>query len=510
MNTNFDQFLSHSKGQNNVECRSMAKQATPIRRRVSPFVPRKGTEPARQQNHTVDPCIFRAYDIRGKVPEQINPDVCRSIGQAFGSQLRVRTGEAHPRVAVGRDARTHGTELERATIDGLVATGCQVLRIGAAPTPVNCATVIARRLHGGIQVTASHNPPEDNGLKLYSIGAASFAGSDIALLKEHIAANDLLIGTGSVEELDAETPYRESLAALFPSVAAGLHVVVDGGNGIAGPLACSVLRRLGASVTPLYIDPDGTFPNHSADPSRHETLADLVRIVRKTQAHIGIAFDGDGDRLGIVDEMGHIWTADEIMLLLARDHLARVPGGSIVFTVSNSSMLETEIARWGGQPVMTRVGHSSVEHSMQEHNALLGGEQSGHFFCAEGYHRIDDALVAALRVLRILRTAVSPLSALRADFPTVYQAPERRPRCDDHAKWRVIDAAAAHFATRFPTIAIDGVRMDFGDGAWAGIRASNTSPAISICCEARSPDRLATIERIVLEYLHQFPEIQWE
>jgi len=285
-------------------------------------------------------------------------------------------------------------------------------------------------------------------------------------------------------------------------------VAIDTGNGVAGPVYAEILKRLGCKITGLYIEPDGTFPNHPADPSKHETLKDLQNAVTENGCAIGLGFDGDGDRLGVVDERGEIRTADEILLLLAQDHLSRHPGKPVVFTVSNSGTLNTEIEKWGGKPVMCVVGHSFVEHAMQEHSALLGGEQSGHFFCGENYYTYDDALVAALRTLKILGDSGDTLSELCSEFPKVYQTPELRPYCPDEHKTRIIQEITEHFQKEYPVETMDGARIDFGEGAWAGIRQSNTSPCISICLEARNPDRLAEIEQIVLDEVRKYPEVK--
>lgn len=457
----------------------------------------------------VDPRIFRAYDIRGRVPEQLNADACRLVGKAFGTVLRRAEKTEHPVVIVGRDARTHGPELEAALIDGLTSTGCVVRTIGPTPTPVNYFTVATTDVAGGVQVTASHNPAHDNGLKLASRGMHAFSGEELQSLLRQIEAGDFVAGEGSVEPYDAVTPYRKSLITKFDQLGKNMRVIVDSGNGIAGPVNCDVLRAVGFAVQGLFIDPDGTFPNHPADPSKHSTLKDLQEAVLKTGAHLGVAFDGDGDRVGIVDETGTIRNADEVLLLLAKDFLARHPGGTVVSTVSNSSLLQTEIEAWGGKAVMCKVGHSHVEHAMAQHQALLGGEQSGHFFCAEDTGGYDDALVAALRVLFILAKAKKPASTLFADFPKVYQTPEHRPHCDDDQKRDVVARITAHFTALYPVNTLDGVRIDFGDGAWAGIRFSNTSPCLSVCIEARSKEKLEAVEKEVMDHLKTYNEIDW-
>jgi phosphomannomutase/phosphoglucomutase len=359
-----------------------------------------------------------------------------------------------------------------------------------------------------VQVTASHNPKDDNGLKLQIRNAEAYSGDDLQTLREQIEKDDMITGKGSEREFDAVTPYVDALAKLFADAGKNRTVVVDGGNGIAGPVNCAVLRAIGATVIELYTEPDGEFPNHAADPSKHDTLKELQTDVKKSGADIGFAYDGDGDRLGIVDEKGTIRSADETLLLLAQDHLKRFPGNPVVFTVSNSETLNTEIARWGGKPHMAKVGHSFVEHAMHEQKALLGGEQSGHFFCGEDYYGFDDALVAALRVLKILNASpANTVSGLMAEFPKVYQAPERRPGCPDDKKAGVITAITEHFKKSYPVNTLDGVRIDFGDGAWAGIRQSNTSPCISVCIEARTSEKLKEVQKIVTEHLSSYSEI---
>ncbi len=457
----------------------------------------------------IDPRIFRAYDIRGRVPEQLDANACEQIGHAFGTVLRRKEKTEHPVVVVGRDARTHGPDLESALIAGLRAAGCAVREIGQTPTPVNYFTVATTDVAGGVQVTASHNPAHDNGLKLQTRGMHAFSGEDLQRLREQIENKDVVMGDGSQEKFDAVTPYVDVLSKKFAHLGEGKKVVVDGGNGIAGPVNCRILRAIGCEVVELYTEPDGTFPNHPADPSKHDTLKELQARVVSEKADLGIAFDGDGDRAGIVDETGAIRSADEILLLLAQDHLRRRPGGTVVFTVSNSGSLETEIAKWGGKPVMCKVGHSFVEHAMAEHGALLGGEQSGHFFCAEDTGGYDDALVASLRILSIVHASASPASALFNAFPKVFQMPELRPHCADDHKQDIVDRVTAWYQKTHPVITLDGARIDFGDGAWAGIRYSNTSQCLSICIEARSPEVLQRVQQEVLDHLHTYPEIDW-
>lgn len=458
----------------------------------------------------IDHRIFRAYDIRGRAGSQITADACRQIGQAFGTELRRRYQLEHPRVVVGRDARTHSPELEAAIITGFVAAGCEVFLIGQTPSPLNYFTVASGGYDGGAQITASHNPKDDNGIKLHMREAEAFSGEDLQRLRRQIESEDMLTGAGRTEPLPNAIPnYLAALAKMFGTIGTGKKIVVDSGNGVAGPVYCQVLRATGAELIELYTEPDGTFPNHPADPSKHSTLVDLQKTVREHHADIGLAFDGDGDRLGVVDENGSIRSADDILLLLAEDHLKRHKGRPVIFTVSNSESLNTEITRMGGKPVMCKVGHSFVEHAMRDHQALLGGEQSGHFFCSEDYYGFDDAIVAALRILQVLHaTPAASFSTLLKHFPAVHQAKERRPHCNDDHKVQVIADLTKRFQAKgLPVNTLDGARVDFGEGAWAGLRYSNTSPCLSICMEARSPERLREVEAAVLAELRTFPEI---
>ncbi len=455
----------------------------------------------------IDPRIFRAYDIRGRYPDQLHADAARAIGRAFGTVLRTTTGKEHPAVILGRDARLSSPELHAAACEGLMSTGCEVLDIGQTPSPLTYFATCSLGTDGSMQITASHNPKDDNGVKLQLANAHSFAGEDLQRVRKMIEDQEFVSGEGSVKEIDVEGSYLACIHNLLPHCGKGLNVVIDAGNGVAGPCYSRALRAAGCKLIELYTEPDGAFPNHAADPSKHATLADLQKAVLETEAEIGLAFDGDGDRVGLVDEHGTIRTADELLLLLAQDHLSRNPGGVVVSTVSSSSVLQSEITRMGGRPVMCKVGHSHVEHAMQQHGSLLGGEQSGHMFPAEGYYAFDDALVAALRVLSILTTRGVSVSELLETFPKTYQAPERRPHCDDGAKADVVAAVTAYFAKDHAVETMDGARIDFGNGAWAGIRYSNTSPCLSICIEARSPQELRNIETLVMEHVATYPQV---
>ena len=451
--------------------------------------------------------IFRAYDIRGKAATDITEEFCTLAGKGFGSELRELYREDNPTVIVGRDARTHSPVLEKALVNGLMSTGCHVKIIGQTPSPVNYFALCYFECDGSIQVTASHNSKDDNGLKLQIRNAQAYAGDDLQKLRSRIENEKFLKGEGTSEEIDAVTSYIEKVTSLV-KIDETLKVVADFGNGVAGPIYGETLKKAGIELTELYAEPDGEFPNHIADPSNHETLTDLIDAVRNEKASCGIAFDGDGDRVGFVDENGNVVSADLLLLLLAEDHLSRYSGASIVYTCAMSSILETEVKRLGGEATMCVVGHSFVEHAMREHGSHLGGEQSGHFFCGEDFYDHDDALVAALRILSILSaTQQKTFSDMFKHFPKTYQTPEWRPHCDDDKKTNVIRRITEHFQKDYNCITIDGVRIDFGDSAWTTIRQSNTSPKISICMEARSKKKLAEIDAIIRSHLALYNEI---
>lgn len=453
----------------------------------------------------IDPRIFRAYDIRGVAGTQVTEEACHRIGQAFGVELTRRGAGKRPTIVLGRDARLSSPALEQATLSGLLAAGCHVLCIGQTPSPVTYFTVCQRGCDGGVHITASHNPKDDNGIKLCTRDADAFSGEDLQKLRRSIEAHHAVPidqnPQHTASSFDAITPYIHTVTSLFANVGTGLKIAVDSGNGVAGPVYCDILRKVGCEVTELYTEPDGNFPNHPADPSKHSTLKDLRASVQNNALDLGIAFDGDGDRLGVIDGNGSIVTADQTLLLLAKDHLSRFPGAPVIFTVSNSGLLQSEVTAWGGRPVMCPVGHSHVEHAMRHEHAMLGGEQSGHFFCGEQYHGFDDALVAALRVLSILQHGPETLAERIASMPAVYQAEERRPACPDEEKFALVARLTEQFRPSRPVDTMDGARIDFGEGAWAGIRASNTSPCLSICIEARSPEHLARVEEEVLRTL---------
>lgn len=456
----------------------------------------------------LDPKMFRAYDIRGTHPDQINAQAAEQIGQGFGTYLQQNLKLVEPKVAVGRDDRTHSPELYNAFIQGLTSTGCHVAEVGLAPSPFLYFTVTHGQLDAGCNITASHNPKQYNGFKLVTKNAHAVFGEELQKILLICQRQDFVEGKGQETLVDEKKNYEETLKKLF-NTERKLKVVVDTANGVPGMLYPQMIKALGHEVVELYTELDGTFPNHEPDPIVESNLADLMELVKKEGADLGLAFDGDGDRVGIVTEKGDFINADQLLMLLAQDVLKRHPGRSVVFTVSNSQSLFDLVEQWGGKPVMCKVGHSFVEEAMTKNNAILGGEQSGHFFMPEDYYPYDDALVTACRVLKILAESNEPLSQHFTHFPRTYAEPEMRPYCPDEVKFEVLKKIQDHFKDKYPNTLLDGIRMDFGKGGWCGIRVSNTSPRLSITMEAQTPEHLAEIKQVVLEHVKGYGEVEW-
>jgi phosphomannomutase/phosphoglucomutase len=457
-------------------------------------------------NMKIDSKIFRAYDIRGTYPDQLNSEAALLIGKGFGVYLQSNLSLMSPTVAVGKDVRTHSPELHKAFVDGLLSTGCQVTDIGVVPSPSMYFAVTEGKFDAGCNITASHNPKQYNGFKLVTKNAHAVFGEELQKILTIIQAGEFLSGNGQLTSDSFHDVYLERIKSVF-RFTRPLRVVIDTGNGVAAPLYPEVIRSLGHEVLELYTEQDGNFPHHEPDPVVEANLADLKQKVMDETADIGIAFDGDGDRVGIVTEKGEFINADQLLMLLSEDVLTRYPGGAIVFTVSNSQSLFDLVQQWGGKPVMCQVGHSYVEQAMTANDAILGGEQSGHFFLPEDYYQYDDALVTACRVLKILSDSDQSISLMFAHYPVLYSEPEIRPYCPDEDKFKVLERVKEYFKEKYPNTTLDGIRMDFGQGGWAGIRVSNTSPCLSITMEAQTPEHLDEIREIVLGHLKTYTEI---
>ena len=450
----------------------------------------------------IDPVIFRQYDIRGTVGVDLTPDGARLVGAAIGSEARDRLGRPAT-LAVGRDNRPSGESLLGALVEGLASTGTQVLTVGMVPTPTLYFAIHHLSADGGVQVTGSHNPPEMNGFKMV-LGGLPFAGEDIQGLRERIEAGRFATGRGGATAHDVLAAYGAEIAARIGKLARPLSVVVDCGNGVPSLSYPGVLERLGARVDRLYCESDGRFPNHHPDPTVLANLVDLQARVKAVKADVGIAFDGDGDRIGAVDEGGVVLFGDQILALLGTDLVQRLgKGREVIFDVKCSDALVETLERVGAKPTMWMTGHSFIKRKMKESGAVLAGEMSGHmFFGPPDYLGYDDALYAAARLLKITAGQPRPLSALRGALPQYVSTPEIRVDCPEQQKLAVVEAAARHFAQRYQTVTIDGVRWRTADG-WGLIRASNTQPILVLRFEARSAAGLETIRREAAQVLRE-------
>lgn len=448
-----------------------------------------------------DPAIFRRYDIRGVADSQLSVDLARAVGQALGTRIRRAGGSV---AVVGRDVRESSPRLAAAAAAGLAAAGLAVEDFGIVPTPVWLHGLISRERHGGIMVTGSHNPRYDNGLKC-CLGAESLWGDAVSSLRTQILAADFEHGAGTVNAVDWLPTYKQQLAAAF-SLRPGMKVAVDCGNGVMGPLVLEVLRSFGCVVEALYCDPDGTFPNHIPDPEVPKYMAELGRRVVQSGASCGIGFDGDGDRVGVLDELGRKHAADRVLALFARSLLRQHPGGVVRYDVKCSDFLETDIRAHGGIPVMGETGHSLLKRDIRQLGAILGGELSGHIIVARGWPAIDDSLFDALYFLQLLQESDGPASKMFASFPQLCSSAEIKLSCSDASKERVVEGLTRHFAASFDVFTLDGARVRTPDG-WFLVRCSNTTPNLTVRLE--SPDRVTLFrnrDRLV-EALAGFPEV---
>ena len=445
----------------------------------------------------VSPSIFKAYDIRGVVPSTINEALAEALGKAFGTVAR-REGETS--VAVGRDGRLSGPSLSAALIRGLSAAGIDVVDVGMVTTPMLyfAASTLAT---SGIQVTGSHNPADYNGFKMVLAGRAIY-GEEIQALRQIIESGGWAPGPvhGSVSQADVQADYMERILSDV-QLSRPMKIVIDSGNGVAGASAPSVFRALGCEVTELFSEVDGHFPNHHPDPSKPENLADLIQALKDGDAELGLAFDGDGDRLGIVTKDGQNIYPDRQMMLFARDVLSRVPGGTIVYDVKCSQRLAPEIEAAGGVPMMYKTGHSLIKAKMKEVNSPLGGEMSGHIFFKERWYGFDDGTYAGARLLEIVSRSPDAGAVLNS-LPTSFSTPELNVACQEGEPHTVVDELikAAHFDAPAKISTIDGVRVDWPDG-FGLIRASNTTPVLVLRFEGQTPEALARIQADMLVLL---------
>jgi len=410
------------------------------------------------------------------------------LGMAVGTYLR-RRGKQH--LTVGRDCRLTSEAYARRLIEGLTATGCHVTDIGVCATPVGYFSIRHLEKEGNIMVTASHNPPEYNGFKITS-GMDSVHGRQIQEIYEIVKAGDYEKGVGDVETVEILKPYQAYIRNNI-HLSRPLKVGIDAGNGTAGISALPILKDLGCEVHDLYCDMDGTFPNHEADPTVAENMRELIDLVTAEKLDIGFGYDGDGDRIGVVDNRGQLIYGDRLMIIFAREILSRKPGATFIGEVKCSQTLYDDIEKHGGRAIMWKTGHSLIKHKMKAEQAALAGEMSGHIFFADRYYGYDDAVYATCRLLEILADTGKTISELLADVPDTYSTPEIRVECPDHIKFDVVRQVTEHFRRIHEVIDIDGVRVLFPDG-WGLVRASNTQPALVLRFEALSRNALARIK----------------
>ena len=450
----------------------------------------------------LNPHIFRAYDVRGRVGEDIHPDVFRQVGRAYATLLRRRGGR---RIAVGQDNRLSSAGLKAAFVEGVRAAGVDVVDIGTVTTPILYFATAHWRLDGGANITGSHNPIEYNGVKMVHAGAAPLTEEEIQSLRKLAEAGDYESGQGGLETRDSRDDYFATIAAMV-HVARPLKVVVDAGNGIAGVFAPELLRRLGCEVVELYCESDGTFPNHLPDPEMEENMRDLVAKVLEVRADVGIAYDGDADRVGIVDEKGRRHEADLLLALLARDLLTRHPGAKVVFDVKSSQVLVDDIEKHGGRPIMWKTGHSLLKRKMREDSILLGGEVSGHMFFGENWYGVDDGVLASCRFLQLVAGDTKPASGHFDTLPHLHATPELKAPCPDDKKFALVAELAREFKSRYEAIDIDGARIIFPEG-WGLVRASNTNPYLTLRFEGRTAAAVERMKGIVYDALRRYPYV---
>lgn len=451
----------------------------------------------------LNPLIFREYDIRGIVNIDLSPEIVKILGQSLGTHLGSGQGA---KIALGRDNRLSSPAFYEALQEGLCASGCHVVGVGMGPTP--CLSFATHHLDvaGGIMITGSHNPPEFNGFKI-TRGNESIHGDEIQEIRRIIEEGRLHSAKtpGSFSERNIHAEYIDRVTKNL-SLQRPVKIVLDAGNGVAGPVAGDALRAIGAEVIELFCEPDGTFPNHHPDPTIPKNLETLTTTVKETGAEVGIALDGDGDRIGAVDSDGRIIWGDELLILYSAPILSRLPGAAIVFDVKCSSRLADAVKSMGGRPVMSPTGHSLVRANLVKEKAPLAGELSGHIFFSDGYLGYDDAIYAAARLLHLVASGSRTLAERMADIPASISTPELRIDCTDEEKFEIVDTLRKHFRAKYETIEVDGTRIIFKKG-WGLVRASNTQPVIVCRFEAEDHASLNAYRHEVFEQLRQFPSV---
>jgi len=440
--------------------------------------------------------IFREYDIRGNVERDLTDDVVKDIARAFGAYM-VERGKKN--ASISRDCRLSSDHLRDVVIEGMVESGLDVIDIGVKPTPLFYYSLFNLDVDGGIMITGSHNPGDQNGFKV-AFGKATLFGEEIQYIRKVIEEKRFVSGKGSVKEYTTIVADYYDFLRNNIKLNKKLKVVLDAGNGTGGVVALPIMKEMGQDVTCLYCDMDGRFPNHHPDPTVEKNIAVLKQTVLETQADIGVGYDGDADRIGVIDNEGNIIWGDYLMVIFARDILKTRKGATIVSEVKCSKNLYEEIEKNGGKPIMWKAGHSLIKQKMKETGALLGGEMSGHIFFADKFFGYDDAIYASLRLLEIMGNNNKPLSEYLKDLPKLYSTPEIRIDCPDNVKFQVVKRLTEYYKSKYKVIDIDGVRAVFNDG-WGLVRPSNTGPILVLRFEAESEDALERIQKMVTKDL---------
>lgn len=439
----------------------------------------------------INPQIFREYDIRGIVGDDLNEEIIEGIGKAYGTYMR-KAGKK--RASLGRDCRLSSPSLAEATSRGITSTGVDVVDIGMVTTPMVYFSLFNLDVDGGVMITASHNPSEYNGVKL-CVGKEALFGEEIQNIRRIAEGGDFARGSGSFEATSVMDKYLRFLRQNV-GIKPGIRVGIDCGNGTAGIIAPKILKEFGCEVTEFYVTPDGRFPNHHPDPIVEENLRDLINAVREEKLDLGIGFDGDADRIGVVDEHGNMVWGDMLLTIFARDVIAQIPRAKIIGEVKSSTRLFQEIDKLGGEPIMWKVGHSLMKNKMKVEGAVLAGEMSGHMFFGDKFFGYDDAVYAALRLLEIISKTGKKVSQLLEGVPPAFSTPEIRVECPDEIKVHLVEKVKEEFKKEYKVIDIDGVRIEFPDG-WGLIRPSNTQPALVLRFEARTKERLEEIRFLI-------------
>ena len=447
--------------------------------------------------------IFREYDIRGKVSDDFPPEVVENLGKAFGTFISRSGGQE---IALSGDVRLTTPSLIESFKTGVLSTGVDVINIGILPTPANYYSMFKLDVAGAVQITGSHNPPEFNGFKM-SRNKKSVFGDSIQDLRSIIEKEDYETGEGDEAPYKIINDYRKMISEKI-SIERPLRVVMDCGNAAAAICAPDIFKKFNIELTELYCDVDGTFPNHHPDPTVKENLTDLIKLMKTGNYDVGIAFDGDADRVGVVDETGEVIWADQLMALFLPELVN--PGDEILYDVKCSKALEEEIIKYQGKPVMWKTGHSLVKQKMVELNCKFGGEMSGHIFFADDYYGYDDAIYVAARLLQTLSRSKKTLSELRSELPKYFSTPEIRLEANsDEEKFMISKKAVDYFTANFDCSTVDGVRINFEDG-WGLVRASNTQPVIVCRFEATSEERMQQIKKLITDKLNEMGELKFD